>query len=210
MEVGMRIKEHRTQLGLSQDDLAQRIYVSRQTISSWENDKTYPDVQSLLILTQVFGTTVDDLIKGDVEAMTKTIDNDVRLMKRLSLVMLGFIVLMLAALVWMCVQLTVWGWSFAQVVPTIVLVFVLWGVAMFAALWAEKVKKRHDLVAYSELVAFCSGEPVERDTEQRRRSRLIPRWMRVVRTVGLTLLCMAIGAFCGYFGYAFFAGLLGV
>ena len=210
MEVGTRIKEHRTRLGLSQDDLAQRIYVSRQTISSWENDKTYPDVQSLLILTQVFGTTVDDLIKGDVEAMTKTIDNDVRLMKRLSLVMLGFIVLMLAALVWMCVQLTVWGWSFAQAVPTIVLVFVLWGVAMFAALWAEKVKKRHDLVAYSELVAFCNGEPVERDTEQRRRSRLIPRWMRVVRTVGLTLLCMAIGALCGYFGYAFFAGLLGV
>ena len=209
MEIGTRIKEHRARLGLSQDDLAQRIYVSRQTISSWENDKTYPDVQSLLILTQVFGTTVDDLIKGDVEAMTKTIDNDVRLMRRLSLAMLGFIVLMLAALVWMCVQLTVWAWSFAQAVPTIVLVFVLWGVAMFAALWTEKIKKRHDLITYSELVAFCNEEPVERDGERRRRSRLIPRWMKVVRTVGLTLLCMAMGAFCGYFGCAFFAGLLG-
>lgn len=36
MELGSHIKEHRTELGLSQDDLAERIYVSRQTISNWE------------------------------------------------------------------------------------------------------------------------------------------------------------------------------
>lgn len=42
MEVGHRIREQRTAIGMSQDDLAARVYVSRQTISSWENDKTYP------------------------------------------------------------------------------------------------------------------------------------------------------------------------
>ena len=61
MELGSRIKEHRAELKLSQDELAGRIYVSRQTISSWENDKTYPDVQSLLLLANVFGTTIDEL-----------------------------------------------------------------------------------------------------------------------------------------------------
>ncbi len=208
MEIGARIKEHRARLGLSQDDLAQRVYVSRQTISSWENDKTYPDVQSLLILSQTFGTTVDDLIKGDVEAMTKTIDTDVRLMKRLGGVTIAFLALMLAALVWLTFQLCVWGWSFEQTVPTIVLAFVLWGIAMAAATWVDRLKKEHDLITYGEIVAFWNGEPVDRDTERGRRERAIPRWMKTVRTVGLTLLAAAIGAFCGYFGFLFIDGIL--
>ena len=62
MEVGGKIRELRTERGMSQDDLAARVYVSRQTISSWENGKTYPDVQSLLLLSEIFGASVDSLI----------------------------------------------------------------------------------------------------------------------------------------------------
>ena len=58
MEIGSQIRRHRTEHGLSQDDLATKIYVSRQTISSWENDKTYPDVESLLLLSVLFDVTV--------------------------------------------------------------------------------------------------------------------------------------------------------
>ena len=86
MEIGRRIRELRTAHGMSQDDLAARVYVSRQTISSWENGKTYPDVQSLLLLSEIFGASVDSLIKGDVEAMNETIDRDIETMKRLSCV----------------------------------------------------------------------------------------------------------------------------
>ena len=64
MEIGGRIRELRTAHGMSQDDLAARVYVSRQTISSWENGKTYPDVQSLLLLSEIFGASVDSLIKA--------------------------------------------------------------------------------------------------------------------------------------------------
>ena len=74
MELGAHIKEHRKEKGLSQDDLAEKIYVSRQTISNWETGRTYPDVQSLLLLSNVFEVTVDSLIKGDVEAMAKAVD----------------------------------------------------------------------------------------------------------------------------------------
>ena len=81
MELGSQIKRHRTERGLSQDDLAAKIYVSRQTVSSWENDKTYPDVESLLLLSVLFDVTVDELIKGDVEAMEKTIANDTAKLK---------------------------------------------------------------------------------------------------------------------------------
>ena len=44
MELGKQIKEHRQEAHLSQEELANRVYVSRQTISNWENDKSYPDV----------------------------------------------------------------------------------------------------------------------------------------------------------------------
>lgn len=209
MEIGHRIKSYRTQLGMSQDALAECVYVSRQTISSWENDKTYPDVQSLLILSEVFGATIDDLVKGDVEAMTKTLDSDAKTMLRLGYVMIAFLLLMILALVWVSVQLIVWDWPTEQAVPTIVLALVLWGIAMFAAVWAERLKKEHDLVTYQEVLSFMTGKDVDRATEKGRRERLIPTWMKVIRTVGTTLIAAAIGAFVGYNGAALMDMFLG-
>lgn len=208
MELGPRIRAHRAAAGMSQDDLAARVYVSRQTISSWENGKTYPDVQSLLLLSEIFDTSIDDLIKGDVETMTSTLDSDVTTMKRLSYTMTGFLLLMLLALIWLSVQLVAWDWPFAQTLPTAVLALVLWGIALFAAVWAERIKKSHDLITYQEILAFWHGEPVDRDTPRGRRMRLIPTWMKVIRTVGLTLLAAAISAFFGYGGAALVDTLL--
>lgn len=209
MEIGHRIKSYRTQLGMSQDALAERVYVSRQTISNWENDKTYPDVQSLLILSEVFGATIDDLVKGDVKTMTKTLDSDAKTMHRLGFVMLAFLLLMVLALVWVSVQLIVWDWPTEQTVPTIVLALVLWGIAMFAAVWAERLMKEHDLVTYQEVLSFMTGKDVDRATEKGRRERLIPTWMKVIRTVGTTLIAAAIGAFVGYNGAVLMNLLLG-
>ena len=56
MELGNQIKKYRSELQLSQDQLAEHIYVSRQTISNWENEKSYPDVNSLVLLSEVFKT----------------------------------------------------------------------------------------------------------------------------------------------------------
>lgn len=170
MQIGAQIKRHRAELALSQDGLAAKVYVSRQTISSWETGKTYPDVQSLLLLSEIFGVTVDDLVKGDLDTMSKTIDSDVALMNRLGLVMMGFLLLMIACLVWLTVQMTVWDWGFAQTAPTILLALTMWGVAMFAAVWAERIKRNRDLVTYHEVLAFFRGEPVDRDTERGRRA----------------------------------------
>ena len=184
MEVGKRIKDLRAEAHMSQDDLAARVYVSRQTISSWENGKTYPDIQSLLLLSEIFDVTADSLIKGDVETMTKTIDSDVRTMKRLSYVMLGFLLLMVLAMVWVIVQTSAWDWPLEQTVPTFALAIVLWGIAMFAAVWVERIKKRHDLITYREILAYWNGEEVDRDTDRGRRERMFPRWMKVIRIVG--------------------------
>lgn len=207
MEIGARIKGHRRTAGMSQDDLAARVYVSRQTISSWENNKTYPDVQSLLLLSEIFDATVDSLIKGDVETMNETIERDSTIMKRLSYVMLGFLLLMIACLVWICVQVFAWDWALEQTVPTFVLALVLWGIAMFAAAWLDRIKRNHDLITYHEILSFWNGEQVDRDTERGRRERLIPRWLKIIRAVGFMILALAIGAFLGY-GGAYLANML--
>lgn len=47
MEIGQQIIRYRKQQALSQEELAEKVYVSRQSISNWENDKTYPDIHSL-------------------------------------------------------------------------------------------------------------------------------------------------------------------
>ena len=76
MELPRQLRANRERLDMSQEDVAHAIYVSRQTISSWENSKTYPDVQSLLLLSQLFGVSIDELVKGDVATMEKAIEND--------------------------------------------------------------------------------------------------------------------------------------
>lgn len=63
MEIGQQIIRYRKQQALSQEKLAEKVYVSRQSISNWENDKTYPDIHSLLLLSQIFQVSLDQLIK---------------------------------------------------------------------------------------------------------------------------------------------------
>ena len=50
MDIGRQIRTYRTGMGLSQDELAQRVYVTRQTVSNWENGKSCPDLHSLVLL----------------------------------------------------------------------------------------------------------------------------------------------------------------
>ena len=50
MKLNAQIKKYRMKKNLSQEELAEKVYVTRQTISSWENEKNYKDINSLLIL----------------------------------------------------------------------------------------------------------------------------------------------------------------
>lgn len=67
--IGHKIKKLRKEMGYSQEKLASNIQVSRQTISSWENDKSYPDIHSLMLLSNIFNTSIDNLIREDVIIM---------------------------------------------------------------------------------------------------------------------------------------------
>ena len=77
MELGKRLKECRLKLEITQEELADKLYVSRQTISSWENDKSYPDIHSLLMISDLFGVSLDSLIKGDIEIMKEKVEQTI-------------------------------------------------------------------------------------------------------------------------------------
>lgn len=78
MVVGDRIRAERMKRGWSQEDLAQRAYVSRPTISHWETERSLPDAQSLLILSQLYQTSIDELVKGDVGEMEQLVASEIR------------------------------------------------------------------------------------------------------------------------------------
>ncbi len=65
MDLGNRIKTEREKLSMSQDELAQKMDISRQAISKWETGNSYPDIEKILKLSQIFNLTLDDLVKGD-------------------------------------------------------------------------------------------------------------------------------------------------
>lgn len=62
IEVGQKIREQRGQWKWSQQELADQLHVTRQTISKWERGRSYPDLESLVVLTQLFEVSADYLL----------------------------------------------------------------------------------------------------------------------------------------------------
>ncbi len=65
MTLGERIKKYRQKVGLSQEQLAEKINVSRQAITKWENDSGIPDIDNLISLSKVMGISLDELVMGE-------------------------------------------------------------------------------------------------------------------------------------------------
>ena len=69
MEIGKKLKDARMKSGFTQEMVAEKINVSRQTISNWENEKSYPDIISVIELSSLYSISLDDLLKGDEKMM---------------------------------------------------------------------------------------------------------------------------------------------
>ncbi len=160
MQIGSGIKKLRVERGLSQEELAQRVYVSRQTISNWETEKSCPDLESILLLSSLFGVSVDTLIqKGDVEQMKKTVDAEtVECFNRYS----GVFAVLLSLTVLSAVPLA--GLlGFYGLIPW----GLLFGATMALALRIERIKRDNDVSTYREIVAFSEGKGLDEITKQR-------------------------------------------
>ena len=67
MEIGKKLRNARTRSGFTQEKAAEEIGVARQTISNWENEKSYPDIVSVIRLSTLYSVSLDELLKGDEE-----------------------------------------------------------------------------------------------------------------------------------------------
>ena len=182
MELGKQIKKYRTDMNLSQEELAEKVYVSRQTISNWENDKNYPDVKSLLLLSEVFQISLDNLMKGDLGKMKNEIDAQeyVKFQKDSTV----FTVLLIAVLILPVPLAMLLDWY------GLVLYFALFAVCMYYALRVEKYKKKYDIQTYKEIISFTEGKSLD-EIEKAREEGKRP-YQKFLLTVGSALLALVV------------------
>lgn len=72
MEIGNKINQLRKLSGMTQEQLAEKLNVSRQTISKWESDSTSPDLESIVKISRIFHVSLDDLLKEGAGVANKT------------------------------------------------------------------------------------------------------------------------------------------
>ena len=140
-------------MNLSQEELAEKIYVTRQTISNWENDKSYPDIHSLLLLSSTFHISLDQLIKGDITTMKEEISKEaIQKFNRDGAIFTVLLILTVIAAVPLAVFLGYCG-------------YIVWGILflimIYYALRVEKFKKENDIMTYKEIVAFTEGKQLD-------------------------------------------------
>lgn len=185
MELGKQIKKFRNELSLSQDVLAEKVYVSRQTISNWENGKSYPDVNSLVLLSGIFNTSIDNLIKGDVEIMKEQIKNEDKMeFEKLSRI---FTVLFIFAII-TPIPLTHFLGYFGMGLWVI-----LMAATFYFAILVEKKKKQFDIQTYREIIAFTEGTGLDEFAKAREEGKRPYQKVLLAFGAGMITLIIAIG-----------------
>lgn len=188
MELGNHIKHYRNEKGLSQEELAERVYVTRQTISNWENNKNYPDINSIVLLSEVFEISIDNLIKGDLEQMKKEINSEeVKKLNFYSWMVLIIFLIAIISLIPMLKFIGLYGF-----IPY----FILMACAMFFAIKIEKIKKNNDVHTYKEIVAFTEGKRLDEIQKiEERAKRPYQHIIVIFLWVAVTLLIVGIMIF---------------
>lgn len=182
MNLGSQIKKYRSELSMSQDELAEKIFVSRQSISNWENDKTYPDIKSLLLLSEVFQVSLDQLIKGDLEIMKKEISTQelANFQKDTAIMTVFFLMILITPIP----LAHFWGWWGMAVYVIIA------AVGFYFALRVEKYKKKFDIQTYKEITSFLEGKSLD-EIEKARESGKRP-YQKALLAIGSAVLALVV------------------
>lgn len=159
MELNNQIRKYRAILELSQEELAEKVYVTRQTVSNWENGKSYPDIHSLLLLSSLFNISLDQLIKGDIDIMKKEISQaEVEKHNHYGRI---FSILFVVGII-SPVPLVKFFGIFGLIIWAI-----LYAIALVYAFKVQKVQKDNDISTYKEIVAFSEGKTLDEMQKQR-------------------------------------------
>lgn len=156
MDIGNQIRERRVRLGLSQDELARKLYVSRVTISHWETGKTLPDVQSMLLLANLFDTTIDELVRGDVDEMREMVKKSEQRTKVFAVALATVEVIVITALAVTAVA----GREYLEPVLRLLLAVLVLAFSI-AVLIARGGAGAEDAKSAADLLGAATGDPVE-------------------------------------------------
>lgn len=190
MNLGAQIKKYRAEFSLSQDELAEKLFVTRQSISNWENDKTYPDIKSLVLMSEVFSVSLDQLVKGDMEIMRKEINEQeqAQLQKEGAALAVIFI-----AIIILPVPLAKYaGWYGLAVYGILALAGICYAIKV------EKHKKRLDVQTYKEIVAFTEGKSLSEIEKARESGKRV--YQKVLLGIGSGVLALVV---CGIMALIF-------
>lgn len=188
MQIHKQIRSQRNQMGLSQEELAEEIFVSRQSISNWERGSNYPDLDSLLALSTLFEISLDQLVKGDIDIMKEKIESGLirefeNLARNLALMFVASMILLVPFYKFFGLEgLIVW--------------LVLYGLVFWYSLKVERFKKEHQIETYKEIRDFMNGLPVDNNSST---SKRISKFSNI-------LVKMLVGGVVGFvFSYVLFS-----
>lgn len=184
MELQSQIKKYRAKLSLSQDELAEKIFVSRQSISNWENGRTYPDIKSLLLLSEVFGVSLDQLVKGDIDTMKKEISaQEIASFQKDNTI---FTVFFIALFVLPIPLGHFFGWY------GLIVYLIFFALGIYYAVRVERHKKKHNIHTYKEIVAFTEGKTLEQAEQSEEDGKRV--YQKILMAVGCGLAAAAFAA----------------
>ncbi len=188
MDIGKRIKKYREIQNISQDELALKVFVSRQTISNWETNKSYPDIKSLTLLSNVFCISLDDFIKEDIEEMRKIVDKEkIREFNIMSYIFLAeMLIVMISAYPLFSMD------GYVGIIIWILFFAVTFGTATIV----EKFKKNNDIQTYKEIIAFMENKPLTYEESQQEIGKRIYQKILLALLAGIiTLIIILITMF---------------
>ena len=154
MHISKRLKELRIENNFSQEKLAEILNVSRQTISNWENERSYPDVHNVIMLCDIYSVSLNTLMKGDIEIMKKELSNTnphnspkdaIQLIQSGFVMIIGLLVAVIGLIVLLNNGSPIWGYGL--IITGAIL-------ACFFAFYADYLKRKNKIKTYKELTDF--------------------------------------------------------
>lgn len=186
-ELSLSLKKYRTERNMSQEDLAEKICVTRQTISNWENGKSYPDIHSLLLLSSLFHISLEQLIQEDIQTMKEEIDkNELGKFNRDSTIFGVLLVVSIVSFAPLTYFLSYYG---------LIISALIYAAGMYYAIKIEKQKKKYNIQTYKEIVAFTEGKTLSElekavETGKRPYQKFLLAFASALITLAVTLVLL--------------------
>ena len=192
MDIGLQIKKFREQQKISQEELALKIFVSRQTISNWETNKSCPDIKSLITLSNIFNVSLDNFIKEDIKEMKEIVEKAT--IKKFNVISVVFLIELIVVAVSAYPLFSIKGNI------GIVIWLCLFTITLYTASKIEKFKKVYDIQTYKEILAFIDGKQLTHDeTQQELGKRNYQKIIFALITGVITLIiCFIVISICQY------------